>query len=469
MLNYFPKYFTSKAISLYVGVLVICNIAFISHFLNPLWMVFGLVEVITFFYFSNQLTIKWATYSEKKFLKKIFQTALIIRLVWVIFSYFFYQFMTGSPFEFDSADAHGYHESGIWIVNLLHSGQLQQFFDSMKGRFSDMGYSLYLGFQYFITDSSILIERLLKALYGAFTVILIYRLSKRTFGEEVARIAAILAMLMPNLILYCGIHTKEVEMVMLTVLFMERVDALIRDRNFSVLNIGLPLLIVIALFSLRTVLGVTALFAVFSSVMFSSSKLLGMGKRMMLAVWVVGVIAFFIGGTISNEIESTWQSRDQNQEASYTMRASEINGNKFVKYIAAPVIAPMIFIIPFPTIVETPKQENQKIINGGNYVKNILAFFILIAFYTVVKEKRWREYLLIGTFTVGYLAVLAMSAFAQAERFHQPVLPFEIIIAAYGISLITNKEKKYFTWWMVLIFVIIVAWSWFKLAGRGMA
>jgi phosphoglycerol transferase MdoB-like AlkP superfamily enzyme len=129
----------------------------------------------------------------------------------------------------------------------------------------------------------------------------------------------------------------------------------------------------------------------------------------------------------------------------------------------------MIFIIPFPTIVETPKQENQKIINGGNYVKNILAFFILIAFYTVVKEKRWREYLLIGTFTVGYLAVLAMSAFAQAERFHQPVLPFEIIIAAYGISLITNKEKKYFTWWMVLIFVIIVAWSWFKLAGRGMA
>lgn len=452
-----------------MAALIVSNLIFFNRILSPLWWVFGIVEVVAFFTYSNQLTQKWAELPEKIFLKRIFRTALIIRLVWVVFSYFFYTLMTGSPFEFDAADARGYHDSGLWIVGLIHTGHLNTFFDSMKGRFSDMGYSLYLGFQYLLTGGSIIIERLLKALYGAFTVVLIYRLSKRTFGEEVARIAAIFAMLMPNLILYCGIHTKEVEMVMLTVLFMELVDALMRDRNFSVLNIGLPLLIVIALFSLRTVLGVTALFAVFSAVMFSSSKVLGMGKRMILTVWVTGVIAFFIGGTIANEVEGDWQGRDTTQQASMEMRTTRENGNKFAKYIGGAVFAPIIFVIPFPTVIETPAQENQKIINGGNYVKNILAFFVLLAIYTVIREKRWRDYLLIGTFTVGYLAVLAMSAFAQSERFHQPVLPFELIMAAYGLSVITNKEKKWYQWWLYLIFAIIVAWSWFKLAGRGLA
>ncbi|MGC3978985.1 MAG: hypothetical protein QM751_12645 [Paludibacteraceae bacterium] len=86
----------------------------------------------------------------------------------------------------------------------------------------------------------------------------------------------------------------------------------------------------------------------------------------------------------------------------------------------------------------------------------------------IIKTKRWREYLFIGTFTIGYLIVLALSAFAQSERFHQPALPFILILSAYGVSEITRKTKKYFTWWLMLIFVAIVGWSWFKLAGRGL-
>ncbi|MDP4240548.1 MAG: hypothetical protein Q8904_13870 [Bacteroidota bacterium] len=469
MLNYFPKYFTSKAISLYVGVLVLCNIIFFSHVLAPMWWAFGLVEAISFFYFSNKLTRKWSNISPKKFTKNIFQTALVIRLVWVVFSYFFYTAMTGKPFEFDSADAQGYHDSGVWIVGLIHDGHLQKFFDSMKGRYSDMGYSVYLGFQYLLTNSSIIIERLLKAFYGAFTCVLVYKLTKRTFGEETGRMAAVFCMLMPNLILYCGIHTKEVEMVLLTVWFMERADFLIRSKKFNVHTMAPTLLLAGSLFFLRTVLGVTALFALFTTLMFSSSKILGMGKRMILLVWTLGAIGYFMGGSIATEVEGVWKSKDKNQETSMNMRSTEKNGNKFAKYIGGAVFAPMIFVIPFPTIVETPKQENQKIINGGNYVKNILAFFVIFALYWVIKEKKWRDYLLIGSFTIGYLVVIAMSAFAQAERFHQPALPFELILAAFGISLITNKQKKYFSWWMMLIFVAIVGWSWFKLAGRGMA
>jgi hypothetical protein len=207
----------------------------------------------------------------------------------------------------------------------------------------------------------------------------------------------------------------------------------------------------------------------FTTLIFTSTKVIGFGKRIILIVWMIVAVVFFIGGTISTEVESVWADRANNQQSSMKMRATEKNGNKFAKYVTGAVFAPIIFVIPFPTLVETPLQQNQKLINGGNFVKNIMAFFTFIALFWVVRNKKWRDYLLIGSFTIGYLMVISLSAFGQSERFHLPALPFELILAAYGISLITNKEKKYFNWWMILIFIAIVAWSWIKLAGRGMA
>jgi len=93
---------------------------------------------------------------------------------------------------------------------------------------------------------------------------------------------------------------------------------------------------------------------------------------------------------------------------------------------------------------------------------------VIFGLFTLIKEKRWRDYLLIGSFVIGYLIVLAFSAFAQSERFHQPVVPFEMIFAAYGFSLMTKKNRKIFDRWMLVLVLMIIGWSWFKLAGRGM-
>ena len=79
MLNYFPKFFTSKAITLYFAALLVVTVLYMSKAMSLLWWIFGAVEVVGFFYFSNQLTRRWANYSEKKFSKKLFQTGLILR------------------------------------------------------------------------------------------------------------------------------------------------------------------------------------------------------------------------------------------------------------------------------------------------------------------------------------------------------------------------------------------------------
>ena len=258
-------------------------------------------------------------------------------------------------------------------------------------------------------------------------------------------------------------------MVLLTVAFMERSDWMFRNKNFNFAEIAPPIVLAGLLFFFRTVLGATAIFAIFTTLLFTSTKVLGMGKRMILIVWVLLTVGYFVGSRLSTEVEQVWKAREANQSTSMEWRSVRDNGNKFAKFATGAVFAPIIFIIPFPTIVNTPGQENQKIINGGNYVKNILAFFVIFGIIWIVKEGKWREYITMGAFTIGYLLVVANSAFAQSERFHQPALPFLLIFAAFGISKVTNTQKKYFTWYMAFIFIAIVAWSWFKLAGRGMA
>lgn len=469
ILNYLPKYFTSKAIYLYLGVLFFCSLLFFSHALPIIWMVFGMVEVICFFYFSNLLTRRWSNISPKHFIKRVFTSALIIRIVWVLFSYLFYLYMTGQPFEFSSADAFGYDSRANWIKSLIEISYYKPYFEFVNSGYSDSGYPTYLGFLYYITGSSILFARLLKALYSAYMCVVIYKLATRNFGEQVGRMAAIFCMLMPNLIYYTGLHVKEVEMVLLTVMFVDRSDLMLRNKNFNFAEIAPPIILAASLFFFRTVLGATALFALFSALMFSSTKVVGVGKRIVLIVWVLGTVGYFIGGSLSNEVEQVWNARQNNQQQSLDFRTKRVNGNVFSKYASSAVFAPAIFVIPFPTIVDVPDQENQELINGGNFVKNIMAFFVMFALIWIFVHKKWRDFILIGSFTLGYLIVIAMSAFAQSERFHQPAMPFLMILAAFGISKVTNKTKIFFTWYLVFIFAAIVAWSWFKLAGRGLA
>jgi 4-amino-4-deoxy-L-arabinose transferase-like glycosyltransferase len=320
-----------------------------------------------------------------------------------------------------------------------------------------------------IFGNGVIIPRLIKAVLGSIAAVLIYKLTTRNFGESVGRMAALFFMLMPNLILYCGMHLKETEMVFLTVAFMERADYVIRSKKYNIINIALPFLLAGILFTFRTILGATTFFAILTTLLFSSAEVIRWRRRLIIIAWSLIVVGFFVGGNISTEVEQTWQERQTSQAQSMKFRSVRENGNVFSRLIGTSVFLPLIFVIPFPTIIGIYDQDNQEIINGGNFVKNILAFFLVIGLIIIVQNREWRNYLLIISFTLGYLIVLAMSPFAQSERFHLPILPFILILAAYGISQVTNKSKKYYIYYLLLLFVIIIGWSWFKLAGRGLA
>ena len=475
MLNYVPKYFTNRAIALYFIALAAVSLMFIRHVMPLQFMLFGVVAVVGFFYFSNILTVRWREVSGKTYIKNIFLTALVTRAVYVVFMYHYYIITTGYAFESGFADSGHYH----WVAWYLSTiAGFANVWEALTDRWviSDTGYVLILTYFYkifwwgdgFIPYHGafvILLVRLMQALVSAYMCVLIYKLAKRNFGEGIARIAGIFAMLMPHFFYYSGVHLKETIMIFLTVFFVERTDHLLRSKKYNFINVVVPVVLAGSLFTFRNILGATALIAFLTAIVFTPSKIVGWGKRILVGVWVVAVIIFFIGGRIAAEVEGFWELRDTAQQASMEHRA--VRGNEFARYGTIAIFAPMIFVAPFPTLVDTD-QDNIKIMNGSNFVKNITSFFTMLGIFLLFYRKKWRDHVLIISFLCGYLAVVAMSPFAISERYHLPSLPFALIMASYGISQMKNQWKKYFNWWTMFIFVVLIGWSWFKLAGRGM-
>jgi 4-amino-4-deoxy-L-arabinose transferase-like glycosyltransferase len=335
-----------------------------------------------------------------------------------------------------------------------------------------MGYPIYISILYYIFFDSILMVRVVKAILGAWTAVLVYKVASRNFGESTGRMAGIFCMLMPNLIYYCSFQLKEIEMVFLAMLFVERADWLLRQPKLKAMQTVAVMLIPLALFMIRTALAATLVAAFFCALLLTTGRVSGFGKRAVLIV-VAGIFAatmFLTSTSIGSEVTQMWQTRGSTQQSNMEWRSTRDNGNVFAKYAGAAVFAPMIFTVPFPTMAEVPNQENQKMIHGGNFVKNVLSYFTIMALLILLVTGNWRKHVLPIAVLCGYLLVLVFSNFAQSERFHQPILPLTLMFAALGVSLIKENPwiKRYFNYWCVLMFLAAVAWNWFKLAGRGM-
>lgn len=479
-LAYIPKRVTSWAMLTYVAAIFCCNILFVSHMLHWQWWFFGAIEVLGFFYFANRLSKGWFYLKPLHFTQKLFWTAFFLRAVWVVVSYVLYQNWTGTAFAIDAADELYYDDVAHYTAGMIRNGDWNIYTNiqiySVNVQFSDMGYPIYLTFIYWIFGDSIVVARLIKALLGAWTVILMYKLASRNFGEQIGRITAIMCMLMPNLIYYCSFQLKEVEMVFLCILFAERADFLLRKGKLAFWPTAALMLIPSVMFTIRTALATVMVMAFFCALLLSSERIVSWGRRALLltlALVFAGVV-LMTNTSIGQDIQTMWQRRGLSQQENLEWRSNRKDeggyNNRFIKYASASVFAPMIFTIPFPTMNEVPGQENQKMIHGGNFVKNVLSGFTIAALFILLFSGDWRKYVLPLAILCGYLVVLVFSNFAQSERFHLPIVPFTLMFAAYGISKMNEVwwVKKYYPYWCALMFVAAIAWNWFKLAGRGL-
>ena len=475
-----PKWVGENALIAYFSALAVVTMMYSAYHMPWYYMLSGIVAVLVFFLYGAkvaQVTAIDRIHREKAFEKRIFIIAFVPRLIWMLLIYFIFKTTYGNAFGFENGDAQAYEELGTYVSYLISDGDFH-FYDRISrytgnSDIADMGYGIYMGFIYWLTGNSIIVVRLLKCLWSSLTVVLIYRLAKRNFGDQTARIAAIFCALWPNFWYYCGTHLKETEMVFLAVLFVEQADQMLRSRQFTAWKVIPILIIAAAMFTFRTPLGLVALLAIVFSVVMSSSKVVNWGKRIIVGILAVALIGVVAGNRIEEKSRNLIeQVRGGQQKGNMEWRSQREHGNAFAKYAGSAVFAPMIFTIPFPTMVRPfDGQEAQQLNNGGNFIKNILSGLTILALVILLLSGKWREHLLPLSFMLGYLVVLVFSTFAQAERFHQPIMPFELMFAAYGLSVVLTKKKykQWYTYWCVIMFVAAVAWSWFKLAGRGLA
>lgn len=474
-----PNWFAAYAVATYAIALIGVNLMFSNYATEWYFWLFGIAWVAGFFFLSVKFSQEWSILrirKHKTFEKKLFWTSFWIRAIYAIFIYYFYLEMTGQPHEFQAADSMSYIELVEDWCMYWDKGTLWNTLEETSQRnMADMGFPLFelLPVRWFGTDAALVIIRLLNALIGSYTAVLIYRITRRAMDETTARLAAIFCMLHPVLICYAGMMLKEVLMTCLVALFIDLGDRLLRNKKYTFGTIAPLVLVGGLLFLFRTVLGMVAFMALGFALVMMSSRIVSAGKKIILGTIITGILFMGASDTIINEVKKVTEADvKEQQEKSLQYRYGEGKkggGNALAKYAGTAVFAPLIFTIPFPTMVVTPDQEDMRLIHGGNWMRNVMSGFVILAMFMLLLSGDWRKYTLPLAMSLGYLLMLAFTEFAHSLRFHIPVMPFEMMFAAYAITNMRKKHRNWYLIWCLFMVVACFAWNWFKLAGRGLA
>lgn len=455
-------------------VLILTNVVWNQYALSISYILVSSISVVLFFYGTNVLTKKWGVYSPAVFVKKVFQVGLIVRLIWCLFIYYFNIDHYGTPIG--SLEDTGFYMSiAKECAEHLSNGSfafLDVWFNNYNILLDDIGYPIFLGLQYLITFniSDIVIPFIFKSILGAYSSVLIYKVAKRHFGDSVGRISGIMCMFYPQMIYWCGGMMKEAEMVFLCCWFVERMDAVFMSKQLNWMALINGTLLALSLYLFRSALGIVAFGVIFISLLLSDKTFIKGTQKIVVSIVVVLVMFLSIGGQMKSQFDVMYgKVLGGGQTENMEWRSERKGGNELAKYAGAAVFAPLIVTIPFPTMVAAnPDQVYQMQMAGGNFIKNVISFFVIFVLFWLVLNKEWRKHAFILFFMLGYLAVLVVSGYAQSGRFHMPIMPLEVLFAAYGITILPKNKRHWFNYALIFEFVVCIAWQWFKLKGRGL-
>ncbi len=472
-----PDWMMGKPLAFFFVSMFACWVVF-GNAMPALYAGFSILSVLLFFVGTRYLSVKWKQDKTRLFTKHLFVGALLVRLIWVLFGYFYYNEAVYGRVDGFGDDNGWYLDFAQGIAKWIRGDGKRSFGEVMKwygSAIDDTGYPFWLALLYILSfdSSDVFVPLIAKAVLGAYSCICIYRVTARHFGEGAARIAGLFMCLNPYVIFWCSSMLKEAEMMFLCCLCVDKTDqALSSEKGLTFMGLLPGMLAASALFFFRAPLGIVAVLAIFAHVVFVSKRVMSIGKKVIIGILVGVIVIAGMGDRLRTQANMlTKQVQSGQSQALIAERADKKGGNQLAKYATAAVFAPLIFTIPFPTFnMVNEEQIMQMELSGANYIKNILSFFVILVMLLLLISGEWRRHVFILAYTLGYHVILVMSSFAQSGRHHAPVIPMILLFAAYGIQVAKgNKElQRGFTIALVLEVVICLAWNWFKLKGRGM-
>ncbi len=468
MSNKLLRYLFSFGAGLYLTALIVVSTVFHSYALQLKWMLWGIGEVLFFFLLTAVFYPRWKGDDTRRFKWKVFLVAFVIRGLYAFVMCYYYYWETGIGFEYGAADSMGYHYMAAQLSRYVRAGHISYVFKYLGAYtmgWSDQGYTLWLTLLYTVFGRSWLVPRLFKALMSAYLCVVVYKLGSRTFGERTGRLAAVMTVFAPILIQICGLHTKEMEMIFLSIIALERMDYLIRSKRYTVWNIVFPILLTALAFGFRTIVGMCLIFAFLVFVVLSPKERVGKKGKIIIVSAIVVVFLAFLFSPVGREMRAVYHLRFTDLSYQSERYASEGMNHSV---LAQPwVTAPGAFVLPLSPMVEAAPDHN-KMIHGSTYVTNFLAFFAMLAFVVAIRQKRWRDLSLVGAYELSYLAIIMFSFAANSERFHEPAVPLILMLAAYAMTHLRRKDLTLFYIYCGVLFVALVVWNWLKLSARGL-
>lgn len=455
-------------IAVYLVALIVVSVVFRQHAMEPLFMVWGIGEVLFFFVLAWLFFNRWKDDDPKRFLLKVFFTALALRALYAFLMCYYFYYQTGFPFEYNAADSLSYHRTGVQLATCCRHGKFDLVFKYLNATtmgFSDQGYTLWLTLIYTIFGPNVLTPRIFKALMSAYLCVAVYRLGSRTFDEKTGRLAAVLCVFMPTLIQIAGLHTKECEMIFLMVMALERMDYVVRSRRYTVWNIAFPILLTALTFGFRTIIGMALIFA-FVLFIILSDGLVTKRTRWIASLATVLVFLAFLFTPVGKEMRIIYRLKFT--DYNYMTEKYRDEGLQHAELAKNSYLVPGAFVLPLSSMTDV-SNGNQKMMNGSMFVKNLLAFFAMWAIVIAIREKKWRNFTLIGGFEFCYLFMIMFSFAANSERYHQPAIPCIVLMAAYCLTRMQKKDMKFYYIYCGLLLVALIGWNWLKLSARGLA
>lgn len=466
-----------QAIGVYFAAYLLVSVLFSTQALPFRLFLFGPTSILLFFFLVPKWTKQWSNYTGRVFVKKLLWMAIVVRCVYVIFIYY-YNFAHYQTYHESNVGDIGWYVPEAWDAYLSWTNGKPHIIPLLDYNIDvgDIGYITYLAIVYTLTMgiSDVIIPLLLKSVLGGFTCVYMYRLARNHFGESVARMTGLFCALQASMIWWCGSMMKETEMIFLMTWFLSCADDWLTAGRPEPWKIVETLIACALLFTFRSALATVAVLAIMATVLLTDKRLMSWSRKIKIVALLGLVIFVLVGGPTIRKITQDLdiEKTQQNKKAMMEWRATrKETGNTFAKYASATVFAPLIFTIPFPTMVYTnQEQEMQTMVNGGNFEKNLLSFFVIFSMVILLLSGDWRKHVFPMAMLLGYLVALVISDFAQSGRFHMPAVPLEMMFAAYGVS-ICGTRTKYKRWYIYALFVCFVcclAWNYIKLKGKGL-
>jgi hypothetical protein len=467
---YWAKSHTNMGILFSTSVVIFHIIAF-PNYIMPLPITLMGVGIILFFYGA----IRWYTllWKNVKYLKtRLFFHGLFFRIVGVSCMYvltFLYD-PNSLPFEIRAADSWNYHYSGIIVADAIRDGK--GVFTSLSffwNNEADYGFSIVIGYLYSIFGKFPVVVKLFNAVVGSITVVRIYQITKMVYQEKQARIAGIITMVMPPLLWFTGMFLKETILMFLLVNATFFAMRITEQTKFRLYYIIMVLFHFGVLFYFRLVLTPILMAAILLQITFLKLK-----KKRDIFISVTINIGILIGSLYvmrllnmdTYVIEIIEASQDR--FGSELENASKTGGISYTVTLIAPLLIAGAILTPFPTVLDFEASQLAIFTHFQNeIIRNGMYFFVFLGLIRAIKLKQ-KKTIMVGSIAIIYILVLAASGISHQDRFQILSLPFLIVFMSDGIVNKYRKQKKHWSLYLMLIFMIILMWNIFKLKIRGL-